>query len=86
METISQYYALPTCSINHAAQAIKNDGWIFIAGEELKDDLELGEEYISSFSRYWDSLARDEFMADNGTYRYRRYSQFELRDPEGELK
>ena len=86
METIRHYYALPTGVINHAAQAIQTDGWLFIAGDDLQDDLELDEEYISSFSRYWDSLSRDEFMADNGTYRYRRYSQFELRDPDGELK
>ena len=85
MDIISKSYALPAHALHHAAQAIKTDGWIFIAGDDLKQDLALEEDSLSSFSRYWDSLSRDEFMADNGTYRYRRYSQFELCDPQGEL-
>lgn len=30
------------------------------------------------FARHWDDLKLDTFMADGGTYRYRRYSQFEI--------
>lgn len=85
MDIVSKSYALPAHAIHHAAQTIKTDGWIFIAGDDLKQDLALEEDSLSSFSRFWDSLSRDEFMADNGTYRYRRYSQFELCDPQGEL-
>lgn len=30
------------------------------------------------FAQHWDDLKLDTFMADGGTYRYRRYSQFEI--------
>ncbi|WJY14099.1 2OG-Fe dioxygenase family protein [Pectobacteriaceae bacterium CE90] len=85
MELIDEFYALPLNLINTTANEIKKQGWAFIAGQDVIDDLELDYDYVSSFGCYWDSLVRDEFMADNGTYRYRRYSHFRLEDPHGKL-
>ncbi|MFC4610108.1 2OG-Fe dioxygenase family protein [Streptomyces maoxianensis] len=37
------------------------------------------------FAAHWDELTLDTYMADGGTYRYRRYGQFELDAQAGEL-
>ncbi|QGV79466.1 2OG-Fe dioxygenase family protein [Streptomyces ficellus] len=37
------------------------------------------------FAAHWDELTLDTYMADGGTYRYRRYGQFELDAVTGEL-
>ncbi|MFJ3581242.1 2OG-Fe dioxygenase family protein [Streptomyces sp. NPDC090127] len=37
------------------------------------------------FSENWEVLQRDPYMADGGTYRYRRYGQFELDGESGDL-
>lgn len=37
------------------------------------------------FARNWDDLELDTFMADGGTYRYRRYGQYDLAPQTGEL-
>ncbi|MFF8923416.1 2OG-Fe dioxygenase family protein [Streptomyces koyangensis] len=37
------------------------------------------------FSENWEVLQRDPYMADGGTYRYRRYGQFELEMESGDL-
>jgi hypothetical protein len=37
------------------------------------------------FAENWDDLRRDPYMADGGTYRYRRYGQFEIDVETGDL-
>ncbi|MFD4526776.1 2OG-Fe dioxygenase family protein [Streptomyces sp. NPDC058470] len=37
------------------------------------------------FAAHWDELTLDRYMADGGTYRFRRYGQFELDPAAGEL-
>ncbi|MCX5048904.1 MULTISPECIES: 2OG-Fe dioxygenase family protein [unclassified Streptomyces] len=37
------------------------------------------------FAGHWDELTLDTYMADGGTYRFRRYGQFELDPAAGEL-
>ncbi|QIJ64539.1 2OG-Fe dioxygenase family protein [Streptomyces sp. JB150] len=37
------------------------------------------------FSAHWEALRRDPYMADGGTYRYRRYGQFDLDMDSGDL-
>ncbi|MFF8411737.1 2OG-Fe dioxygenase family protein [Streptomyces omiyaensis] len=39
----------------------------------------------AEFSAHWEALHRDPYMTDGGTYRYRRYGQFELETESGEL-
>jgi hypothetical protein len=38
------------------------------------------------FAAHWDELTLDTYMADGGTYRFRRYGQFELDPASGELR
>lgn len=69
-----------------AARELRQRGYAMIDGELLRSSLEVDDTQLSTFGRYWDSLGRDEYMADNGTYRFRRYSHFVLDSPDDPLR
>ncbi|MFD4553518.1 2OG-Fe dioxygenase family protein [Streptomyces sp. NPDC058469] len=52
------------------AHLVQHQDFSSLAGASLGD--------WARFAENWDDLKLDTFMADGGTYRYRRYSQFEI--------
>ncbi|MDF3932509.1 2OG-Fe dioxygenase family protein [Pseudomonas citronellolis] len=54
------------------------EGWSFKSGPDLARWFNLDEDTWASFAAFWENLALDEHMADQGTYRYRRYSEFDF--------
>ncbi|MFE6053967.1 2OG-Fe dioxygenase family protein [Kitasatospora sp. NPDC056446] len=65
--------------------ALADTGGHLLPSAELSDLLGVGEADWSRFAENWDDLTLDRFMADGGTYRYRRYGQFDLTVDSGEL-
>jgi hypothetical protein len=49
-----------------------------IGGNQLLSHLQ-GTNQVSGLSLYWDNLVTDNFMADGGRYRLRRYGQFQAK-------
>lgn len=67
----------------NAVRAISNDinrqGWAYCEGQALRQRFNLDPNSWEDFASYWENLALDEHMADQGTYRYRRYSEFSFK-------
>lgn len=77
-------------SLSHAGQLIlgtdlRSQGWAFGRGTDVARWFNLDDESWQEFAEYWEGLSLDEHMADRGTYRYRRYSEFEFQKG-GDLK
>lgn len=58
------------------AQQLRRRHHCFVAGKVLKDFLDADPDEVLDFRQCWDHLELDNYMADGGTYRYRRYGQF----------
>ncbi|USD34933.1 MULTISPECIES: 2OG-Fe dioxygenase family protein [Vibrio] len=54
---------------------IKED-YVFVSGRKMTALLDTNVDEVIRFKQCWSSLERDNYMADGGTYRYRRYGQF----------
>lgn len=61
---------------NEASKQIKTDGAVFIEGVKLKEQEFFSKDSWDEFSSSWNSLTLDNYMGDNGNYRYRRFSEF----------
>ncbi|WP_197321526.1 2OG-Fe dioxygenase family protein [Saccharomonospora sp. NB11] len=59
---------------------LSNTGEHLVASADLSAIVGASAEDWARFAKNWEDLKLDTFMADGGTYRYRRYGQFEL-DP-----
>lgn len=55
---------------------LKNDDYVFVTGRQMTVLLETNVDEVVRFKQCWSTLERDNYMADGGTYRYRRYGQF----------
>lgn len=51
--------------------------FLFLAGDALGSILALTPRDVSSFASHWPRLTLDRHMADGGTYRFRRYGQYD---------
>ncbi|WP_416426286.1 2OG-Fe dioxygenase family protein [Pseudomonas sp. App30] len=67
-------------AVQSISDDIKKQGWAYRDGDGLARHFNLDAESWAEFAGYWDGLVLDEYMADRGTYRYRRYSEFDFRD------
>lgn len=65
--------------------SLADSGACLLPSADLSELLGVGGADWSRFARNWDDLTLDHFMADGGTYRYRRYGQFDLAVASGEL-
>lgn len=63
------------------SQQLTEVGECLVRADEFSTVLGASAADWARFGKNWDDLLLDTFMADGGTYRYRRYGQFEL-DPE----
>jgi hypothetical protein len=68
-----------------AVQALSTRGEQLLPAADLSQLIGVTPGGWARFARYWDDLKIDTFMADGGTYRYRRYGQYELDPDSGEL-
>lgn len=57
---------------------LQNQAFSMINGAVFLDAIELSKEELDRFSSHWSNLILDEYMADGGLYRYRRYGQFSV--------
>lgn len=79
-------FMLPSYTIRTLATAVRKQGWAYLSGLEFKETLTLDDNMWFSFAKYWESLGSDNYMGDKGTYRYRRYSEFESPNPREKLQ
>jgi hypothetical protein len=60
---------------------LKSTDFAFVPGSTVASWLEVNIQQWEDFSGYWDRLTTDCYMGDGGTYRLRRYEEFELQRP-----
>lgn len=65
---------------------IQNKGFSMIDGETFIETLGLNKKQLEMFSFHWFKLILDEYMADGGLYRYRRYGQFSVDSSTGKMR
>lgn len=75
----------PEALARRMASELKTQYRSFAPAEAVRDSDFVSEPDWLAFGDCWNRMTLDRYMGDNGTYRYRRYSQFELADPDGEL-
>ncbi|MET9361621.1 2OG-Fe dioxygenase family protein [Streptomyces sp. NPDC006632] len=68
-----------------AVNALAGPGGHLMPAAELSSLVGVDAGDWARFAAHWDELTLDTHMADGGTYRFRRYGQFELRSADGEL-
>ncbi|WP_328742808.1 2OG-Fe dioxygenase family protein [Streptomyces caniferus] len=61
-----------------AVHALTEPGGYLMPAPELSALLGVGPADWARFGAHWDALTLDTHMADGGTYRFRRYGQFEV--------
>ncbi|MGL6316839.1 2OG-Fe dioxygenase family protein [Vibrio sp. WXL103] len=60
---------------SHNAQQLKEQHYQWIDSDSMLERLNVSARDINLFRGCWEELALDEYMADGGRYRYRRYGQ-----------
>ncbi len=75
----------PLLSVVSISQQLQNDQYVFVPGRQMTTLLSTHVGEVMQFKNCWDKLARDRYMADGGTYRYRRYGQFSKLAHSGEI-
>ncbi len=63
---------------NRAVAQLQRRNFTAIAGDDLKETLKVDSKDLNDFCDHWNRLKQDMYMADGGTYRYRRYGEFDL--------
>jgi hypothetical protein len=67
-----------TAALISIADEIKRDGFAFRAGEEMRSIMRSrGFDAWPAFALSWDDLGLDQYMADGGRYRRRRFAAFD---------
>jgi hypothetical protein len=67
------------------AEDLQEKGYSFVPGKELQEMLSLAQTDIADFGDYWQRLTLDQYMADGGRYRYRRYNAMETKSGSQDL-
>ncbi|KJY82110.1 hypothetical protein TW81_14800 [Vibrio galatheae] len=58
------------------AQLLNQNNYVFVSGKQMTNMLTTNVDEVIRFKHCWNHLERDNYMADGGAYRYRRYGQF----------
>jgi hypothetical protein len=64
---------------------LSGTGEHLVSSSDLSEIIGGTDEDWARFAKNWEDLKLDTFMADGGTYRYRRYGQYEFTPGTGEL-
>ncbi len=59
------------------ARHLNSQRFLFLTGHALTGQLALSADDIAEFAAFWPRLTIDRHMADGGTYRFRRYGEFD---------
>ena len=57
-------------------EILRHNHYVFVGGKQMTSLLQTNVDEVIRFKNCWNQLERDQYMADGGTYRYRRYGQF----------
>ena len=69
--------ALPDSGLGEAAQALESEGYAFVRAPTFRTALTAaGLRDWDGFAASWDALGQDQYMADGGRYRSRRFATF----------
>ncbi|MFF5026874.1 2OG-Fe dioxygenase family protein [Streptomyces collinus] len=71
--------------VDATVHALATSGRHLLPAKELSRILGVTRADWARFARNWDDLELDTYMADGGTYRYRRYGQYVLEPASGKL-
>lgn len=66
----------------HLRQAVRDDGYVFVPAEAMRSRLGVAPGDWEAFAASWDDLPADEYMADGGRYRRRRFGVVSIRGDE----
>jgi hypothetical protein len=58
------------------SRRLHDQQFLFLTGTHFAEVLGLGQQEVSDFGDHWKRLTKDHCMADGGSYRYRRYGEF----------
>jgi hypothetical protein len=64
--------------LEYSSSILFQNNYVVLDGDRLVNHLGFNSTQTSDFSLYWENLVQDQYMRDGGTYRYRRYGQFEI--------
>jgi hypothetical protein len=56
---------------------LRDQRFLFLTGDALGGILAVTPDDVATFADHWPRLTQDRYMGDGGTYRYRRYGEFE---------
>jgi len=73
-ESVVKVQCVPVVEEPDIASDLQHNGYTFIPGNKLIKMLELADADVADFSSYWRGLTLDNYMADGGSYRFRRYN------------
>ncbi|MEU8683760.1 2OG-Fe dioxygenase family protein [Streptomyces sp. NPDC048611] len=76
---------LASAALAPAVRALTGPGGHLIPAPELSALLDADAADWARFGAHWDALTLDTHMADGGTYRFRRYGQFDVETSTGTL-
>ena len=85
--------ALESDLFDRFGSQLSNERFLLLTDGALNDILAVTPGNMATFADHWSGLTRDNHMGDGGTYRFRRYGEFEtlpqsrrrqLPDPEGD--
>lgn len=76
--TALEPFAPPTKGMGDFGRHLQRNHFVFIPGATLSTLLALSGDEVADFGSYWERLTCDQYMGDGGTYRYRRYGEFEM--------
>ncbi|WP_163553958.1 2OG-Fe dioxygenase family protein [Candidatus Frankia alpina] len=74
-----------TPDVAATVKALSTHGGHLLPAEELSQIIKVSPADWARFARNWEALRLDTYMADGGTYRHRRYGQYELDPSSGQL-
>ncbi|KHD26378.1 hypothetical protein NM09_03070 [Vibrio caribbeanicus] len=73
MESVKQ---VASRNVSVITQILAQNQYVFVSGKHMTSLLQTNVDEVVRFKNCWNHLERDQYMADGGTYRYRRYGQF----------
>lgn len=77
--------AATSACITALIEGLTGEGYAHLSAEQTRDLSATTSRDWAAFALHWGNLEVDQYMADGGTYRRRRYSQLELNTLTGEL-
>jgi hypothetical protein len=70
---------LESVRVEGFGRRLQQQSFLFLTGGTLGSILSVTPEDVATFANCWSNLTLDRHMGDGGTYRYRRYGEFETR-------